>query len=175
MLVSGDAPVPPSCPLIRHHVGMGLGDACGDGADADLGDELDADARVLVRVLEVVDQLGEIFDRVDVVVRRRGDQTDAGSGMADLGDPGVHLGAGQLAAFARLGALGHLDLEFAGVDQVVAGDAEAPGGDLLDRGVLRVAVRAAAVAGGIFAALAGVALAADAVHGDGEASRALPG
>jgi hypothetical protein len=29
----------------------------------------------------------------------------------DLGDPRVHLAAGQLAAFAGLGALGHLDLQ----------------------------------------------------------------
>ena len=30
----------------QHHVGMRLGDAGGDGADADLGDQLDADAGV---------------------------------------------------------------------------------------------------------------------------------
>jgi hypothetical protein len=32
---------------------------------------------------------------------------------AGLGDPRIDLGAGQLAALAGLGALGHLDLEFA--------------------------------------------------------------
>ena len=30
----------------QHHVGMGLGDARRDGADADLGHQLHADARV---------------------------------------------------------------------------------------------------------------------------------
>ena len=124
----------------QHHVGMGLGDAGGDGADADFGDQLHADARVVVGVLQVVDQLGQVLDRVNVVVRRRGDQADARGGMADLGDPGIDLVAGQLAAFAGLGALGHLDLQLLGVDQVVAGDAEAAGGDLLDGAVLGVAV-----------------------------------
>ena len=109
----------------EHHVGVGLGHAGGDRADADLGHELDADARVLVRVLEVVDQLGQVLDRVDVVVRRRRDEADAGRGVAHLGDPGIDLLARELAAFAGLGALGHLDLQLARVDQVVAGDAEA--------------------------------------------------
>ena len=48
-----------------------LGDAGGDRPDACLRNELDADVGVAVRVLQVVDQLGEILDRVDVVVRRR--------------------------------------------------------------------------------------------------------
>ena len=59
-----------------------------------------------------------------------------GGGEPGLGDPRIDLGAGQLAALAGLGALRHLDLELAGVDQVFARDAEAAGGDLLDGGVL---------------------------------------
>ena len=43
--VSGDAPVPPSWPRDQDHVGVRLGDAGGDRADARFGDELDADAR----------------------------------------------------------------------------------------------------------------------------------
>ena len=152
----------------QHHVGVRLGHAGRDGADADLGHQLHADAGVVVGVLQVVDQLRQILDGINVVVRRRRDQADARRGVADLGDPGIDLVAGQLAALAGLGALGHLDLQFLGVDQVVAGDAEAAGGDLLDGAVLRVAVRLRRVAGRVLAALAGVALAADAVHGDGQ-------
>ena len=66
---------------------------------------------------------------------------------AGPGDPGIDLGAGQLAALPGLGALGHLDLELPGVDQVLARDAEAAGGDLLDRGILRVPVGQGLVAG----------------------------
>ena len=122
-----------------------------------------------VGVLQVVDQLRQVLDGVDVVVRRRRDQADARRRVAHLGDPRIDLAAGQLAALARLGALGHLDLQFLGVDQVVAGDAEAAGRHLLDGAVLRVAVRLVGdVARRVLAALAGVALAADAVHGDGQ-------
>ena len=74
-------------------VGVGFRDAGGDGADADLGDELDADAGAVVRVFEVMDQLGEVFDGVDVVVRRGRDEPDAGRGEAGLGDPGMDFAA----------------------------------------------------------------------------------
>ena len=59
-------------------------------------------------------------------------------------DVGVDLVPGQLAALAGLGALGHLDLQLIGVDEVVDRHAEAPGGDLLDRRAPAVAVRLAA-------------------------------
>src|SRR5881409_1319083 len=51
------------------HVGLRLGDAGRDRPDADLRHELHADARLVVRVLEIVDQLGQVLDRIDVVVR----------------------------------------------------------------------------------------------------------
>ena len=102
------------------------------------------------------------------MVRRRRDEPHARGGVPHLGDPGVDLGAGELAALARLGALGHLDLELAGVDQVEAGHAEAPAGHLLDGRVLGVAVGRRQVARRVLAALAGVGLSADPVHGDGQ-------
>ena len=131
--VCGEAPGAAVVAADQDDVGVRLGDAGRDRADADLGDQLHADARAAVGVLQVVDQLRQILDRIDVVVRRRGDEADAGRRQARLGDPGIDLGAGQLAALAGLGALGHLDLELAGVDQVLARDAEAARGDLLDR------------------------------------------
>ena len=97
-------------------VGLRLGDAGGDRADADLGDQLDADARLLVRVLQVVDQLRQVLDRIDVVVRRRRDQADARHRVAQPADVLADLAAGQLAALARLGALRHLDLQLVGRD-----------------------------------------------------------
>ena len=152
----------------QDHVGLGLGYARRDRADADLGHQLDADARAVVGILEVVDQLGQVLDRVDVVMGRRRDQSHARSRVANLGDEVIDLVAGQLAAFAGLGALRHLDLQLVGVDQVIAGDAEAARRHLLDRAAAPVAVGIALEAGGIFAALAGVALAAQPVHRDGE-------
>src|SRR5690606_14371204 len=132
-------------------VGVGLGHAGGNGADAGFRHQLDRYQRLRIDLLEVVDQLRQILDRVDVVVRRRRNQGHAGYGIAQAGDQAVDLAARQLAAFAGLGALSHLDLQHFGIDQVFRGHAETAGGHLLD-------FRAAhgAVARRIFAALAGV-------------------
>ena len=148
----------------QHDVCFRLADPGRDGADSDLGDELHVDARCRVGVLQIVDQLLEILDRVDVVVRRRADEADAGRGVPGLGDPRVHLVAGELAALARLGALGHLDLQVVGVGEVLRRHAEAPRRHLLDRRAPRRVVQAV----GILAALAGVRLGAETVHRHGQ-------
>ena len=147
---------------------MRFGNARGDSADAHFGHQLDGDAGVRIGVLQIVDELRQIFDRVNIVMRRRRDQAYAGDGMAHPRDDFVHFVAGQLAAFAGLGALRHFDLQFVGVDQVIGGDAEARGGHLLDRAAAPVAVGIALEASFVFPALAGVGFAADAVHGDGQ-------
>ncbi len=67
-------------------VGVRLGHAGGDGADAGFGDELHADLGARVHFLQVVDELREIFDGVDVVVRRRRDEHHAGHGVAQPRD-----------------------------------------------------------------------------------------
>ena len=150
-------------------VGHAFGDPGRDRADALLADQLHRDARRRVHAAQIVDQLGEILDRIDVVMRRRADQADAGGGVANGGDLGIHLVAGQLAALAGLRALRDLDLQIVGVDQIFGGDAEAAGSDLLDRrtGVGHEPLR-------LLAALAGVGLAADPVHRLGERGMRLP-
>src|SRR5579885_227287 len=100
------------------------------------------------------------------MMRRRRDEAHARSRVANLRDELIDLVAGQLSAFAGLGALRHLDLQLVGIDEVMAGDAEAGGCDLLDRAAPPVAVGIGREAGWVFAALAGVALAADPVHRD---------
>ena len=150
-------------------VGSTLGNAGGDGADARLTDQLDRHARAGVGVLKVEDELGQVLDRVDVVVRRRRDQADAGRGLTDLGNPRVDLLAGQVAALAGLGALGHLNLNLEGAAQVAARHAKARTCHLLDRGVLGVAVGQRGLATRVLAALARVGASVQAIHGDGHA------
>ena len=75
---------------------------------------------------------------------------------------GIHLLAGQLAALAGLSALSHLDLQIAGVGQVVRGHTEAAGSHLLDGAApLRVVEPIL-----VLTALTGVGPAADPVHSD---------
>lgn len=58
--------------------------------------------------LEVVDELLEVLDRVNVVMRRRRDEADARGRVSGAGDTLRDLVAGQLTALAGLGALRHL-------------------------------------------------------------------
>ena len=151
--------------MTRHgdEVRAGLDHARGNGADAGVGDQLHRHQGRRIHRAQVVDQLGQILDGIDVVVRRRRDQADARLGVAQARDQRIDLVAGQLAALAGLGALGDLDLQHLGVDQVGGRDAEAAGGHLLDLG------RAlGAVACGVLAALAGIAARAKAVHAGGQ-------
>ena len=142
-------------------VRAGLRDAGRDHADAARGDELHGDVRLGVDLLEVEDELREVLDRVDVVVRRRRDERDARARAAQPRDLGRHLVRRDLAALAGLRALGDLDLELLGERRVLGRDAEAARCDLLD---LRVPV--VPVADGILAALARVRPAAEPVHRD---------
>mmetsp|Transcript_62362 Transcript_62362/g.174233 ORF Transcript_62362/g.174233 Transcript_62362/m.174233 type:complete len:1082 (+) Transcript_62362:2016-5261(+) len=145
-------------------VGLALRHAGGDDADADLAHELHADGSLGVRVLEVEDELREVLDGVDVMVRRRRDEADALGGAARRGDVAGDLGARQLAALAGLGALRHLDLQLLRVGEVLHRHAEAARGDLLNGGLHGVAFGRGLVADGVLTALARVGEAADAVH-----------
>src|SRR5439155_9249376 len=166
-------------------VGLGFGHARSHGADAHFRNELHRDGRGGIRVLQVVDQLGQVFDRVDVMVRGRRNQLHSGSRVADLGDVIGDLAPGQLPALAGLGSLRDLDLDLLGACEIFGGHPETPRGDLLDLrlehvafaqfDVTRDAVRSEAraqrlarlhrrVALAVLAALAGVRLPADAVH-----------
>ena len=107
-------------------------------------------------------------------MRRGRDQLHPGGGMACPGDLRVHLAPGQLPAFARLGPLGHLDLDLLCAGQIGAGHAEAPGRHLLDGAVFRVAVRKGQEARRVLPAFAGIAPAAQPVHRDGQALMRLP-
>ena len=150
----------------RDMVGARLRDAGRDRADPDFRHQFHRYVGARVGVFQIVDQLRQILDRIDVVVRRRRDQPDPRRRIAHAGDRLVDLAAGQLTALAGLGALRHLDLQDIGVDEVLGRDAEPARGDLLDRRAHRVAVRQRLEALGLLAALAGVRLAADAVHRD---------
>src|SRR5215207_1480429 len=74
----------------------------------------------------------------------------------------------ELATLAGLRPLGHFDLQYVRVDEVLCGHAKASARDLFDGAAAVVAVRVGGETRRVLAALAGVGLSADAVHGDGE-------
>ena len=76
------APVPPSWPLMRMMSACALAHAGRDGADTRLGHQLDADPGPRVDLFQIEDQLRQILDGVDIVVRRRRDEHDPGVACA---------------------------------------------------------------------------------------------
>ena len=124
----------------RDDVGARLGDAEADRADVRHHRDLDRDPHVRVHGLQLVDQLGEVLDRVEVVVVGRRDQVGAGRRVTGGGDLLRDLLAGQVAALAGLRALADLDLGDVGAVHHLGRDAEAPRGDLLAAPVAVLAV-----------------------------------
>ena len=74
---SGDAPVPPSWPAITTWSALALATPAAT-VPTPTSDTSLTDTRGLgIHVLQIVDELGQVFDRVDVMVRRRRDQAHA--------------------------------------------------------------------------------------------------
>ncbi len=124
-------------------VGARLGDPEPDRADVRHHRDLDRDAHVGVDGLQLVDQLGEVLDRVEVVVVGGRDQVGPGRRVARRGDLLGDLLAGQVAALAGLRALADLDLGEVGGVEHLRGDAEAARGDLLPAPLAVMAVHVA--------------------------------
>ncbi len=89
---------------------MGFGDAGRYGAYSNLGDQFNADARRWVGAFQVIDQLCQVFDRVNVMMRWGRNQSNARSRMPNPSDPGIDFMARQLPSFTRFGPLRHFDL-----------------------------------------------------------------
>lgn len=83
-------------------VSLGLGHTCGDDTDTGLRDKLDRDSRAGAGALEIVNELLEILDGVDVVVRRRRNETDAWCRVTSPCDALADLMARQLATYLSM-------------------------------------------------------------------------
>ena len=101
-------------------------------------------------------------------MRRRRNQSDARYRVTHARDDFIDFMAGKLSTFAGFRALRHLDLKFIRAYQIFTGDAKPRRCNLLDRARAGITVRIQHVSSGIFAALAGIAAAANAVHRNGE-------
>jgi hypothetical protein len=83
--------------------------AC-DNAHANFGNQLHRHAAAWIGTFQVVDELFEILNGVDVVVRWWGDEANASSGVTRAGNRGRYFVAGEFTTFAWFRALRHFDL-----------------------------------------------------------------
>ena len=146
-----------------------------------------------MHLMQVEDELGQIFDGINVMVWGGRNQGHPRFAVAQSGDVGIHLGAGQLPPFAGFGPLGHLDFQLFAAAEVGGGDAEPARSDLLDGGAGGVSIPQAphrwqgvgdptgihivehGEAHGVFPSFAAVALAPNSVHRHGQHLMGLPG
>ena len=137
------------------------------GSHTGFGYQLHGDSCLGVGIFQIVDQLRQILNGVNIVMRGRRDQGHTGCGMSGLGDPGIYLSSGQMSALAGFCSLCHLDLDLLCTYQVTAGDAETSAGYLLDGRTTVESIRAYGQTVQILTAFTGIALAVQMVHGDG--------
>jgi hypothetical protein len=100
-------------------VRLGLGDTAGDDTDANFRDELHGDTSAGVGALEVVDELLQVLDRVDVMVRRGRDETDASGGVTSASDGVGNLVTRKFTTLSGLSTLSHLNLKLIGVGEII--------------------------------------------------------
>ena len=150
----------------KHHIRPTLGHACRHRTHADLRHELDADTRLRVSIAEVEDELCQILDGINIMMRRRRNKRNTRRRVTHARDFLIHLTAGKLATLTGLCPLRHLDLQLARIRQILRRHPETPGGNLLDSRARVVPILSNRVARGVLTALAAVTHSPDAVHGD---------
>ena len=96
--------------------------------------QLYGDSCLGVGIFQIVDQLRQILNGINVVMRGRRDQGHTWCGVSSLGDPWIYLSSGQMSALAGFCSLCHLDLDLLCTHQIAAGDAKTSAGYLLNGG-----------------------------------------
>ena len=71
-----------------------------------------------------MDQLRQVLNRVDIMVRRRAYKSHSRGAVTDPGNGFIHLPTGKFASFAGRGPVGDLDLELIGIGEIPDGDPE---------------------------------------------------
>ncbi len=133
-MLEGMKPCRPRSPVVAadgDDVGPGLGDSNADRADPRDDRDLHDDSGARVGAFEFRHKLGEILDRIEVVIVRGRDEVDARIGATGSGNFLGDLASGQMAALSWLCALSDLDLKEPGGIEEADIDPETARGDLL--------------------------------------------
>ena len=77
ILVCGDAPSSADAARDQDDVSFRLGHTRGHSANTRLCHEFHTDTAIRIDLLQVIDQLSQIFDRIDIMMRGRADQRHA--------------------------------------------------------------------------------------------------
>ena len=93
-----------------NHIGIGFCHSSRNGADPNFRHQFDADWGLGMHLVQIMNQLSQVFNGINIVMRRWRDQSHTRFAVAQPGDVVIDLRTRQLPAFTRFGTLGHLDL-----------------------------------------------------------------
>jgi hypothetical protein len=167
--LNGDAPVPPLSPLISTRSDLPF-DTPAATVPTPTSETSFTETAVDVGVLQVVDELRQVFDRIDVVVRRRRNQFDARRRIADLAISSNTLWPGNWPPSPGLAPCAILICSSSELTRYSLVTPNRPDATCLIALRRRSPFGSGSKRCGVFAAFARVAAAADAVHGDGQVS-----
>src|SRR6266436_5781139 len=153
----------------QNDVSVRFGNPGGDRADPGLCHQFHANFGPGIDLFEVVYELGQIFDGINVMVRRRRNQHHSRSAFSEPGNEFGDFMAWKLTSFAWLRALSHFDLDLFRGRQIGGGDAEAALCNLFDRAIWPISVFPSMKSFRIFPAFTRIRFAADLIHRDRQA------
>ena len=81
-------------PGYQHHIGFCFCNTSSNGTYACFADQFHIDPCAAICIFQIKYQLRQIFNRINIVMRWRRDQSNTGSSMPDLPDPFIHFMAG---------------------------------------------------------------------------------
>mmetsp|Transcript_12088 Transcript_12088/g.17723 ORF Transcript_12088/g.17723 Transcript_12088/m.17723 type:complete len:263 (+) Transcript_12088:1018-1806(+) len=90
-----------------------------DDTNSNFGHKLDRNFSCWLSVLQVMNQLSKIFNRVNVVMRGWRDEPNSWRGVSIVGNVFRNLETGKFSSFSGLGTLCHLDLNLVTVGKVM--------------------------------------------------------
>ena len=143
---------------------MSFANASSNSANAHFSNKFDVDTCILICILQVMDELREIFNGVNIVMRRWRNKSYARGRMSNFCNPWVDLVTRKLTAFARLCALRHFDLYIIGINEVFTCDSETARSNLFDCRSLGIPIRQCDVARWIFSTLSRIGFRSQSVH-----------
>ena len=109
----------------QNHIGLSLRHAGGDRAHPRGRHQFHRHLTARVDLLEIVNQLRQIFDGIDIMMWRWADQGHTFGRMTQAGNEVRNLHTGQLSALAGLGPLRHFDFQFLTVIEIFRRDPKA--------------------------------------------------
>ena len=141
---------------------------CSNGADTIFRNKFHRNACARIDILHIENQLRQIFDGINIMMRRRRNKLDALNRMPRSRNDSIYFMTGELPALAGFCTLCNLNLNFICIDQIVCRDAKTSRSNLFDGAPAEISVGIRLESFFILAAFTGIRPATHAVHRNSE-------